>query len=87
MRCIDDAIVNGTFRPPTGEPKPLALFTAERVDYSLQRLHHYTATSPEHVQRFILLTNYQRYVEHFLDYARARDRAGASSTALSSRAT
>jgi AMP nucleosidase len=70
MRFIDDAIANGTFRPAPGEPKPLALFTAERVDYSLQRVHHYTATAPEHVQRFILLTNYQRYVEHFIDYAR-----------------
>jgi AMP nucleosidase len=70
MRFIDDAIANGTFRPGPGEAKPLALFTAERVDYSLQRVHHYTATSPEHVQRFILLTNYQRYVEHFIDYAR-----------------
>ncbi len=70
MRFIDDAIANGTFRPAAGEAKPLALFTAERVDYSLQRVQHYTATSPEHVQRFILLTNYQRYVEHFIDYAR-----------------
>ena len=69
MSLIDDAIANGTFRSRPGEPKPLALFTAERVDYSLQRLHHYTATLPEHFQRFILLTNYQRYVEHFLDYA------------------
>ena len=70
VRLIDDAIANGTWRPGPGEAKPLALFTAERVDYSLQRVHHYTATSPEHVQRFILLTNYQRYVEHFIDYAR-----------------
>jgi AMP nucleosidase len=69
MSLIDDAIANGTFRSRPGEPKPLALFTAERVDYSLQRLHHYTATLPEHFQRFILLTNYQRYVEHFVDYA------------------
>jgi AMP nucleosidase len=69
MSVIDDGIANGTFRPQPGEPKPLALFTAERVDYSLERLHHYTATSPEHVQRFILLTNYQRYVDHFIEYA------------------
>ncbi len=70
MSQIDDAIANGTHRLQPGAMKPLALFTAERVDYSLQRLYHYTATAPEHVQRFILLTNYQRYVEHFLDYAR-----------------
>jgi AMP nucleosidase len=70
MSLIDDAIANGTLRSAPGELKPLALFTADRVDYSLERLDHYTATSPEHVQRFILLTNYQRYVEHFIDYAR-----------------
>ena len=88
MSLIDDAIANGTYRSPPGEPKPLALFTAERVDYSIERLHHYTATSPEHVQRFILLTNYQRYVEHFVEYARARDRRGRrASRASSSRAT
>jgi AMP nucleosidase len=70
MSSIDDAIANGTVRPAPGGLKPLALFSAERVDYSLERLYHYTATSPEHVQRFILLTNYQRYVDYFLDYAR-----------------
>src|SRR6267142_713897 len=41
---IDDAIANGTARPVEGELKPLALFTAERVDFSLHRLTHYTAT-------------------------------------------
>jgi AMP nucleosidase len=66
---ITDQISNNTFRPQSGEPLPLALFTAERVDYSLQRLSHYTGTSPEHFQRFILLTNYQRYIEKFKEYA------------------
>ncbi len=70
MSLIDDGIANGTYRPGPNEPKPLALFTAERVDYSLQRLHHYTGTTPENVQRFILLTNYQRYIEHFINFAR-----------------
>ncbi len=66
----DDAIANGTWRAGGREPAPLALFTAERVDYSLQRLHHYTGTHPEVFQRFVLLTNYQRYVEHFIAFAR-----------------
>ena len=61
----DDDIANGTWRTSGREPAPLALFTAERVDYSLQRLYHYTGTHPEYFQRFVLLTNYQRYVEHF----------------------
>jgi AMP nucleosidase len=66
----DDDIANGTWRSSGREPAPLALFTAERVDYSLQRLYHYTGTHPEYFQRFVLLTNYQRYVEHFVAFAR-----------------
>lgn len=70
LSMTDDAIANGTWRPTGMEPAPLALFTAERVDYSLHRLHHYTGTPPEAFQRFVLLTNYQRYVDHFLEHAR-----------------
>ncbi|MEZ5825225.1 MAG: AMP nucleosidase [Geminicoccaceae bacterium] len=65
----DDQIANGTYWTSEGEPAPLAIFTAERVDYSLHRLYHYSGTAPRHFQRFILLTNYQRYVEHFIAYA------------------
>lgn len=71
LSFTDDDIANGTWRAYGREPAPLALFTAERVDYSLARLYHYTGTSPEYFQRFVLLTNYQRYVDHFQDYARA----------------
>jgi AMP nucleosidase len=70
LALIDDTIANGTYRQPPGSPRPLALFHAERVDLSLQRLRHYTATDPRHVQRFVLLTNYQRYVEAFRVFAR-----------------
>ncbi len=70
LAATDDSIANGTFHSQPGEPGALALFTAERVDYSLQRLSHYTGTSTQYFQRFVLLTNYQRYVEHFVDYAR-----------------
>jgi AMP nucleosidase len=67
---IDDAIANGTYTPPPGTPKPLSLFSATRVDFSLVRLKHYTATSPRHFQRFVLFTNYQRYVDEFIAYGR-----------------
>ncbi|MBL8697685.1 MAG: AMP nucleosidase [Alphaproteobacteria bacterium] len=76
LSLIDDTIANGTHRPAAGEPRPLALFPAERVDYSLQRLRHYTATDPGQIQRFVLLTNYQRYVEAFRVFARERLAAG-----------
>lgn len=71
LHATDDTIANCEIVPAQDTPRPLALFTAERTDYSLARLHHYTGTAPRHFQRFILLTNYQRYVDGFRDYARA----------------
>ena len=32
LYAMDDGIANGTFEPEPGEPRPLALFTAPRVD-------------------------------------------------------
>ena len=64
----DDDIAIGAEPHPGPDEKPLALFTAERVDYSLARLRHYTGTSEEHFQRFVLLTNYQRYVDAFIEW-------------------
>jgi AMP nucleosidase len=37
-----------------------------RVDYSLRRLLHYTGTDWRSIQPWILLTNYQRYVDQFV---------------------
>jgi AMP nucleosidase len=68
---IDDAIANGTFRPAPGQPRPLSLFTAERVDLAIQRLHHYTGTHAQYFQGFVLFTNYQRYVDAFIAHGRA----------------
>ena len=66
LAAMDDGIANGTFEPGPREPHPLALFTAPRVDYSLQRMRHYTGTSPEHFQNFVLFTNYQFYIDEFV---------------------
>ena len=66
LGAMDDGIANGTFETRPGEAHPLALFTAPRVDYSLHRLRHYTATDPEHFQNFILFTNYQFYIDEFV---------------------
>ncbi len=76
LKRIDDHIVNHTYKHDPLEPKPLSLFSGERVDFSLQRLFHYTGTSPEHFQGFILLTNYQRYIEEFREYAFGLMRTG-----------
>lgn len=69
LSVVDDSIVNGVYRVKKGQPLPLALFSAERVDLSLARLHHYCGTSTKHFQQFILLTNYQRYIDEFIAYA------------------
>jgi len=66
LAAMDDGIANGTHVPRPGEAQPLALFTAPRVDYSLQRLRHYTGTAPEHFQNFVLFTNYQFYIDEFV---------------------
>ena len=66
LGAMDDGIANGTHQSAPGEPQPLALFTAPRVDYSLHRLRHYTGTAPEHFQNFVLFTNYQFYIDEFV---------------------
>ncbi|MDB5868229.1 MAG: nucleosidase [Polaromonas sp.] len=66
LASMDDGIANGTYEASAGEPHPLALFTAARVDYSLQRLRHYTGTSPHWFQNFVLFTNYQFYIDEFV---------------------
>ena len=48
---------------------PLVLFDGLRSDFSIARLRHYTGTPAEHTQGYILLTNYNRYVDVFVAYA------------------
>jgi len=79
LTAMDDGIANGTWEPRAGEPQPLSLFTAPRVDYSLQRLRHYTGTRPEHFQNFVLFTNYQFYIDEFVRLGHAEMQDPASS--------
>ncbi|QCO55770.1 AMP nucleosidase [Pseudorhodobacter turbinis] len=71
LQTTNDDIVNGTHGAFADGSYPLAPFSAQRVDYSLARLSHYTATDAEHFQNHVLFTNYQFYVEEFEAYARA----------------
>ena len=70
LSTTNDDIVNGSGHPYGPGIQPLAPFSAQRIDYSLARLAHYTATRPEHFQNHVLFTNYQFYVEVFENYAR-----------------
>ena len=66
LTVMDDTIPNGTFLAKSGDPEPLALFIAPRVDLSLQRLKHYTGTTADHFQKFVMFTNYPFYVDEFI---------------------
>ena len=70
LATTNDDIVNGVLTEYPDGSRPLAPFTAQRVDYSLARLAHYTATDPVHFQNHVLFTNYQFYVDEFEAYAR-----------------
>ncbi|OYX43985.1 MAG: AMP nucleosidase [Rhodobacterales bacterium 32-67-9] len=70
LATTNDDIVNGTAKPNPDGSGHLAPFTAQRVDYSLARLAHYTATDPAHFQNHVLFTNYQFYVDEFETFAR-----------------
>ena len=66
---IGDELADGIVLENDEDPIPLSLFDGLRTDFSLARLAHYTGTSTDHFQRFILFTNYHRYVDAFVDWA------------------
>ena len=79
---IGDEIADGRYAMTSGV-RPLALFDGLRTDFSLARLRHYTGTPPEHVQRYVLFTNYHRYVDEFVRWAFGQLGAGSRYTGVS----
>lgn len=69
LAMMDDEIANGTYVAKEGAAEPLSLFTAPRVDVSLLRLRHYTATNSKHFQNYVIFTNYQFYIDEFVKMA------------------
>ena len=67
LALIGDELADGI--DLDGETIPLSLFDGLRTDFSLARLAHYTGTRIEDFQRYILFTNYHRYVDEFVDWA------------------
>jgi AMP nucleosidase len=72
LALVGDEIVDGTWDQSPWHDRPLALFDAVRVDYSLKRLQHYTGTDWRDMQPWVLLTNYHRYVDQFIAWGRAQ---------------
>jgi AMP nucleosidase len=66
LSAATDNIADGLYDWESADTLPLALFDAARVDFSLRRLVHYTGSDWRHVQPWILLTNYHRYVDQFI---------------------
>jgi AMP nucleosidase len=79
---VNDDIANCIYKAGEGGIKPISMFSGERVDYSLHRLHHYTGTSPDHFQGFVLLTNYQRYIDEFVAFGLEQLKTGSDYEAL-----
>jgi AMP nucleosidase len=83
LAYIGDEIVDGSWSQHGDEPRPLALFDGLRTDFSLARLTHYMGTPAEHVQQYILFTNYNRYVDEFVRWGCEQLKAGGPYKALS----
>nr|WP_294849346.1 AMP nucleosidase [uncultured Sphingomonas sp.] len=66
---IGDEVADGLWDMAHNIARPLALFDAPRTDFSLARLKHYSGTPAGHFQRFVLFTNYVRYVDEFVRFA------------------
>lgn len=75
LSAVGDEVADSLWQFAPGQPRPLALFDAVRVDYSLRRLVHYTGTDWRAIQPWILLTNYHRYVDQFLRWGLEQLRA------------
>ena len=76
LAYIGDEVADGAWIAGPDAPRPLSLFDGLRTDFSLARLAHYTGTPAEHVQQYILFTNYHRYVDEFVRWGCAQLRDG-----------
>ncbi len=69
LALIGNEVADGMEMRDAHGHSPLALFDGLRTDFSLARLRHYTGTPAEDTQSYILMTNYNRYVDVFVTYA------------------
>lgn len=74
LEQITDSVADGDASIFSNGDRALALFDAQRVDYSLHRLSHYTGTAAGDFQDYVLFTNYTLYVEEFAAWAMAQAR-------------
>lgn len=68
LSMVSDSIADGLYDWTDTQALPLALFDGARTDFSLKRIQHYTGSDWRAVQPWILLTNYHRYVDQFIQH-------------------
>ncbi len=83
LSLIGDEVADGFWSPALETSRPLSLFDGLRTDFSLARLTHYTGTPAEHIQQYVLFTNYHRYVDEFVRWGASQLKGGGPYTALS----
>ena len=66
LAAIGDEVADGFWAPERDGTRPLTLFDGPRTDFSLARLAHYTGTTADNFQSYVLFTNYHRYVDEFV---------------------
>ncbi|MEM7618036.1 MAG: AMP nucleosidase [Pseudomonadota bacterium] len=66
---LDDRIADGNYDYSNGD-MPLALFTAPRVDKGMAKATYYSGTRLDFFQDHIIFTNYDDYVQRFLEMAK-----------------
>ncbi len=81
LSAVTDDVADAEVDNPHG-PWPLGLFDAQRTDFSLARIAHYTGTPAAAVQSYVLFTNYTHYVEEFAHWAVEAVRGGGPYTRL-----
>lgn len=77
LSAVGDEVADGTYELSDDAERPLGLFDAARMDYSLKRLVHYTGSHWRHCQPWVMLTNYHRYVDQFIHWGVAQIRSNS----------
>lgn len=63
----DDKLLN---EGDEGFQHPILWFHPTRIDYSINRLKHYTGQVANNLQDYIIFVNYQKYLPYFIEYAK-----------------
>ncbi|MCK2201620.1 AMP nucleosidase [Corynebacterium callunae] len=75
---VQDAIIDGEWEAFNGSEQPLFHFGPQRFDIACARIEHYTGIQVDHVQKYILFTNYAMHTSEFVHFAMNELSSGSS---------